>query len=296
MPCRIALPPPLRWTHISALAAFLLLVAVTSAQEQPWGDSQLPFAADTLPPAGSPLQDFESLETQLAFPATSISFGWLAPGGLEGFGGADFDVQRSWLLPVGYFAEPVVITPGFGMHFWSGPGVLDLPPRVYDLYLDLSWRFLSRDWWGIAGGITPGFYGDFERIDGDAFQLTGWLLGDWSVNDHWTVLGGIAYVRQTTSNLLPVGGVVWQPHDDLRVELVVPRPRVARCLRREGDRETWMYVSGVFGGGAWAVDDGSENVLVQYSDFRLVLGSQWLRSNGRSLVAELGSRFHATFP
>jgi hypothetical protein len=224
------------------------------------------------------------------FAATSANFAWLAGGGREGFGSFDVDLHRTWQWQLGD-AEPLLIAPGGGIHFWSGPGVLDLPPRVYDLYLDLSWRFLSRERWGIAGGITPGFYGDFGRIDARTFQFTGWLLGDWSPTEHWTLLGGVAYVRQLRSNLLPIGGVVWRPSDDWRLEAVVPNPRVARRLWSDQSSEAWMYVRGAFGGGAWAVDDGPENVLVQYSDLRLALGAEWYGPAGGATSLEMGYVF-----
>jgi hypothetical protein len=244
------------------------------SNEQPWTDEEL-----VDPPA-------EATKT----PASSISFGWLAPGGAMGFGIADFDAHTSWPLGQG-FDSGVMITPGIGMHLWSGPELLDLPPRVYDLYLDVTWRMMQRERSGLSLGITPGYYGDFSRLDNKAFQFTGWLMGDWRINDYWTVLGGLAYVRQLKSNLLPVGGVVWQPHDDFRMELVFPRPRLARRLSSTPSHDTWAYVSGVFGGGAWAVDAGASNVLVQYSDLRLCAGLERLRTDGASWAVELGFVF-----
>jgi len=207
-------------------------------------------------------------------PDVAFTFTWLAAGGAGGFGMADFDWNRSWTWQVGEHPHPVVVTPGVGLHFWSGPQRLDLPPRVYDLYLDLSWRFLERDWWGIAGGLTPGFYGDFNRLDGRAFQLTGWLLGDWTLSERWSAVAGIAYVRQLQSNLLPVGGLIWRPNPELRIDLVIPRPRVAWLIGGDQTGETWGFVSGVFGGGAWAVAGGGQNFLVQYSDLRLAIGCE----------------------
>jgi hypothetical protein len=250
----------------------------------------MPF--DLGPPANEPLGPLAAdyYDEPPAEPDVAFTFTWLASGGANGFGMADFDWNRSWNWCLAEHPNPVVITPGFGLHLWSGPQRLDLPPRVYDLYLDLSWRFLERDWWGLSGGLTPGFYGDFNRIDGDAFQLTGWLLGDWRLNERWTAVAGLAYVRQLQSNLLPVGGLIWRPSPDLRIDIVVPRPRVAWFIGGDDFGETWGFVSGVFGGGAWAVDAGSENILVQYSDLRLSIGCE---HSGLAAIwtAEIGLAF-----
>lgn len=223
---------------------------------------------------------------------TSTTMAWLAPGGANGFGTTDLDLHRTWYWLPGSADEPVAIAPGIGMHLWTGPGTLDLPPRVYDVYLDMSWRFCNRDGWGVAGGITPGFYGDFSRFDGHAFQLTGWLMGDWTLSEQWSLVGGLAYVRQLQSHLLPIGGAIWRPSDDLRVDLIFPRPRVAWRWQQTSDRDVWLYLAGIFGGGAWSVDDGlGSSVLLQYSDLRLAFGAEIANFNGRLMTLETGYVF-----
>jgi hypothetical protein len=223
---------------------------------------------------------------------TAASVAWLAPGGANGFGTADFDVNRTWLWQPRATTAPVTIAPGIGLHLWDGPATLDLPPRVYDVYLDLAWRFLEHERWGVAGGLTPGFYGDFVRFDGDAFQLTGWVLGDWAVSDQWTLVGGLAYVRQLQSHLLPIGGAIWRPSSDLRVDLIFPRPRVTWRWFEAPGQDVWLYVAGVFGGGAWSVDDGAgSSVLVQYSDLRLSLGAEVAQFGGKVTTFEAGYAF-----
>ena len=223
---------------------------------------------------------------------TTFCLSWLAPGGTTSFGTTDVDLSRTWSWQPDAAAGPVTIAPGVGLHLWDGPGTLDLPPRVYDVYLDFAWRCFDRERWGIAGGLTPGFYGDFARFDGDAFQLTGWVLGDWSVSDQWTLIGGLAYVRQLQSHLLPIGGAIWRPSDDLRLDVIFPRPRVAWRWLQTPEEDVWLYLAGVFGGGAWSVDDGAgSGVLVQYSDLRLTMGAELASVRGRLATVEAGYVF-----
>jgi hypothetical protein len=234
----------------------------------------------------------DPVEDAYGWPATAAALAWLPRLGGNGFGTTDFELNHTWQWRPGESANPVNVTPGGGLHFWSGPPGLDLPPRVYDLYLDISWRFLDRERWGLAGGITPGLYGDFVRFNGDTFQLTGWLLGDWRVTQCWTLVGGVAYVRQLRSHLLPVGGIIWQPNPDTRLELLVPRSRVARRVFQDAGQDFWIYLSGLFGGGAWAVDDGlGGSALVQYSDIRLSLGVERATRGGSLLTCEVGYVF-----
>jgi len=237
--------------------------------------------------------DNPCLDRQAARPVNRLAMSWITAGGRHGFGNVDFDLSRTWAVSSQPEIAPPAITPGFGWHLWSGPTALDLPAQVYDLYLDLSWRFWEREGSGLAMGITPGVYGDFQRMDGDAFQLTGWILGNHRFSASWNLLGGLAYVRQLDSHLLPIGGLVWTPDENTHVEVLVPRPRFARRLLTDASREAWWYVAGQFGGGAWAVaDTPTENVLVGYSDLRLLLGLQAFYVDGRELALEVGYVFN----
>jgi hypothetical protein len=312
-----------RWIFICRGASALMVAAMAIAQhaqcadvlpESGPGSLTLPpppadFAAGMtrLPPVYSNEEELLRLEAEATriialdealhgnsdnLPQTTLCMAWLAAGGANGFGTADLDLNRSWHWQAGSAGEPVTITPGVGLHLWNGPSTLDLPPRVYDLYLDLSWRFISRDCWGVAGGITPGFYGDFARFDGNAFQLTGWLTGDWTLSQQWSLVAGLAYVRQLDSHLLPIGGAIWRPSDDLQVDLLFPRPRVAWRWFETPDDDVWLNFSGNFGGGAWSVDDGAGgSVLLQYSDLRLSFGAEIAGRQGRVATIEAGLAF-----
>ncbi len=244
------------------------------------------FAQPTAPP---PLPAFASDE--LPLPATRFTSIWLPAWGNQGFGIIDSDCNHTFLF--GYDEVPALnITPGAGMHFWSGPRDLDLPACVYDLYLDLNWRPIDGDRWGLSLGITPGFYGDYEHLDGDTFQLTGWLMGNLRLGPRWNVLGGIAYVRQLDSHLLPVGGVVWTPSDDSRLEFVIPKPRYVQRFRTDETGSSFWYVAGQLGGGTWAVaDTPTENVLVGYTDLRLLVGIEGFHVSGREWNLEAGYVF-----
>lgn len=220
-----------------------------------------------------------------------LTTAWLAPGGQNGFGMMDVDVHRASYFVFSPNRAPLVVTPGFGSHSWNGPQPVDLPPQVYDAYLDFTWQAFQGEKTQLRLGITPGLYGDFQKLDGKAFQLTGWVLGDWAINDRWTLVGGVAYVRQLRNFVLPVGGVIWAT-PDTRVELLVPRPRVARRWRQIAGCDTWLYLAGQLGGGSWAIaqPDGT-NERLTYSDLRLSLGLEWFSTGRFSGTAEVGYAF-----
>lgn len=225
--------------------------------------------------------------------ARNISSGWIPQGSSNGFGITDVILTTSF-API-YFDDlpALLITPGFGFHFWEPPTALELPSRVFDAYVDVSWRLPLTERFGFSAGVTPGVYGDFARENPQAFQLTGWGLLDLTLGDHWTLVGGAAVVRQLDLAVLPVGGLIYSPRETARLELLVPRARYAQRVfstRQNGDG--WVYAACQFGGGTWSValpDDTA--TLVTYSDLRAVLGYEWFSSASAASVAEVGYVF-----
>ncbi len=224
-------------------------------------------------------------------PATQFSAASLTELKQGGFGITSLDLRHTWLLGYDEYS-PLNITPGLGVHLWSGPQTLDLPPQVYDVYMDLQWQPWRGEKSALLIGATPGLFGDLERIDNQTFQWSGWFMGSRQLGPRWTLLGGVAYLRQLQSNWLPMGGVVWAPSDSTRAELVFPRPRLARRLHSTDHWTTWGYVAGQFGGGAWSVQDSPvQNVLVGYSDLRLVSGVEAFSRSGYEWRTEFGYVF-----
>jgi hypothetical protein len=88
---------------------------------------------------------------------------------------------------------------------------------------------------------------------------------------------GVAYLDREDLRILPFAGLIWEPTPDWKLELMVPRPMIARRVRWEGamgdDVQDWFYIAGELGGGSWAIRRASGlNDVLTYSDLRLILG------------------------
>ncbi len=205
----------------------------------------------------------------------------------------DTELMVSLGFPFPTVESPLVVTPGFGAHFLDGPDGPDLPAQVYDLYVDFLWKKPLTPELSIDVAITPGWYSDFEQSNSDALRIGGRVIGFYTLSPVTKFVLGLVYLDRDDVNFLPVGGVVWTPNEDWRLELVAPKPRIAYRSGCDGEFSCWWYVAGEFGGGSWAIEraSGIEDVA-NYSDWRIVLGQEWKRGLDSIFWAEIGYVFN----
>ncbi|MCS7237657.1 MAG: DUF6268 family outer membrane beta-barrel protein [Thermoguttaceae bacterium] len=212
-----------------------------------------------------------------AFQRLIAHHSWLAPGGAEELGFFQWEVKSVWGAPFPDLRRPLVLTPGFAVYFLEGPEVTDLPPRLYEAYLQLRWLPTLSERWKIDLGLTPGLCGDFAFVDSSTFRLPAHAVAVFQWKPTLILSFGAAYLDREDVGVVPVAGLVWQPSRDWVFELLMPRPRVARQIQwfllDRPEAENWLYVAGEFGGGTWSVEraTGTRDVAT-YRDFRLLVG------------------------
>ena len=105
---------------------------------------------------------------------------------------------------------------------------------------------------------------------------------------------GVAYLDMPDVNVIPIGGLIWTPNEDVIFDLVFPHPKISRRIywtgQRGDDVQDWVYVAGEFANDAWAIrrTDGSDD-QVMLRDYRLVLGIQ------RKVIGGVSSRFEVGY-
>lgn len=103
---------------------------------------------------------------------------------------------------------------------------------VDDRHEDVGWaglrvgvgHFLSEDFL-VSGLFEPGLYSDFEgTLTSDDWQFYGDVLGTWRAADSFYLKIG-AYVSNDfeDAEVLPLFGVSWMPHEQWRLEVLLPR-------------------------------------------------------------------------
>jgi hypothetical protein len=202
---------------------------------------------------------------------------YLDSGDSRGLGITEMDLRTILALPIPSRKAPLLITPGFGTYFLDWPHSPDLPSQLYDSYVQFRWMCRWNPSLATDFAITPGVYSDFEQDSDEAIRLPGHGAVLWTWTPEWQALLGCAHLDRLENNILPIGGLIWTPNEDVKYEMVFPKPKLAHRVRWLGacteEDQDWLYLAGEFGGSMWAVRraDGSTDRM-DYSDWRLLLG------------------------
>lgn len=213
----------------------------------------------------------------------------------------DTDLSVAFAFPnFLYSTQPIYIMPSFSLHSWDGPKTAmgaDLPALAYSAFLDVGWQTDPRRILGAELGVRVGVFTDFDTFTSDSLRVMGRGIGRIRVTPRATVKLGVLYLDRNRIKLLPAGGLLWQPNPQTRFDLFFPEPKLAHYLSTMGATDSWWYVGGYYGGGAWTVTrrDGSEQ-SIDINDLRLVLGIEWgrneqLREGRRTAFLEFGYVF-----
>ena len=225
---------------------------------------------------------------------------WMPGDGVEEFGIHDAELNVTFAVPFFYNTEtPLLVTPGFAMHYWNGPKkpappspTADLPAHVFDAYLDAAWNPQVTPWFGGELSFRVGVYSDFERIRHDSIRYIGKGMAVLSFSPSFKIKAGVWYLDRNQVKILPAGGLIWTPNTDIRFEILFPDPKFAKRLANYGNTEWWFTIRGEYGGDAWTVvrDNGILD-SVDYNDFRCAVGLEWVNASRLSGVFEVGFAF-----
>ncbi|MGC4003082.1 MAG: hypothetical protein QM811_08075 [Pirellulales bacterium] len=91
-------------------------------------------------------------------------------GGSDGLDVVDLENSFTIGLPFPDRESPLLITPGFDLHFLSGPTTVDLPAHLYDTYLGVRWLRRVSDKILLNSSVSPGWFSDWESNSTDALR------------------------------------------------------------------------------------------------------------------------------
>jgi hypothetical protein len=211
----------------------------------------------------------------------------------DSVGFEDTEIYGVFALPCPTADQPLLIEPGTDFWVVDAPG-FDLPATLHDDYLEFHWLAKLNGGWSADVMATPGWHSDYKNSNSSqAFRVESHAAVAYEWSPKLKVAVGVAYWGRLNTTFVPAGGIIWAPRDDLRFELITPKPRIAYRIGCEPCYQRWLYIAGEFGGGEWAIrQTGGVDNIVNYSDYRVMLGiehkSMNLSLNGR---AEIGYVF-----
>lgn len=230
----------------------------------------------------------------------------------EELGINDLELSATFAFPMfKNAATPLLITPGFAVHYWNGPLSVpppmpppDLPPRTYDAYLDMAWNPQINQWLGAELDVRVGVYSDFTNVTTEAIRLPSKGVFVLSLSPSIKLKGGVAYLDRNVVKIWPVGGICWTPSPDIYFNILFPDPKIGKRLTTWGSTEWWLYVSGDYGGGKWQIkrENGlNPNPYVpntngmldtfDYNDIRVALGLEFKTPGQFRGMFEVGGAF-----
>lgn len=218
-----------------------------------------------------------------------FEFTWLPGDSGNDFDVTTLDISGTFAVPLFPDLPPLLLTPGFAVHYWEGPNNgPSLPPRVYDAWFDIGWRPQITPWLAADLGIRPGVFSDFRKGNTEAFRLQGRALGIVTTNPQLQFVAGVLYLDRMAARIIPAGGLIWTPNQDSRYEILFPNPKLAQRVSTVGNTDWWVYLAGEFGGGEWAIRRSGVNDVVDYRDYRFIVGTEWITFNGLRGYLEVG--------
>lgn len=199
----------------------------------------------------------------------------------------------------GNIKAPLLVTPGFAFNWLEGPVTVptmtssgaDLPPRVYDAYLDLAWFPQPTPMFGAELGVRTGVWTDFQEVNSDSVRILGRGLAKVRVSPTLELLAGAVYLDRLRVKLLPAGGFRLQPNDIWDIYMVFPNPTIRRRLAPYGGVDWVWFTAGEYGGGSWTIRRLTGPDRFDYNDIRISTGFEWENQSQVSGHFEVGVAF-----
>ena len=206
-----------------------------------------------------------------AFIDSSLTTTRLAP--IDGFGVSDIEAKTQLVIPVFVKGSPLRLAMGFADTLMQTPAGIDVPNQLYGVSAELRWLIPFRETWAVDLGAGGGLYSDFSG-GSRGFRVTGRAILVKTVSDRLKWSAGVLYLGRENLKAMPVAGLIYTPEDDVKIELLIPRSRIARRMAWVGTREHWMYFGlELFGGNSWAIEQaGGVQDVVIYKDNRFIFG------------------------
>lgn len=216
-----------------------------------------------------------------------------------GLGIHEFDIAGRFAIPCsiiphandnsvsGYW----YLAPSARLQLWSNPTGGNMPSKTFEAALGIGVRPQFTQDFGADVWVQVGLANSSCKLYRDSWFIRGRGLGTLRINENIQAVGGVIYYNRNKINLLPSGGVVWQPNDVNLWYFVFPNPKFSHFIKKVNETDWWVYIQGDIGGGSWFMTDDDISQTVDYNDYRVGLGLTFSTSCGLAGSVEVGGAF-----
>jgi hypothetical protein len=236
--------------------------------------------------------------------ATNFNVLWSSNnGGNSGLGLVQLDLSTTFSLLLPIPVSPFFITPSFQATFFDPKtNGYATDKTLYTTGLDFHWiKPIIRNKLMFDLGFAVQYSGDFKVDSGKTLRFPARFMAIWNCKPHLKMIFGLAYLdREDDFNWLPIAGLIWEPREDISVELVIPRAKIAKRVywfdsAACNDTNTWLYAALEFGSGSWSCEYQGAAANIDYRDLKLLLGGERRCASGITLSLELGYMFERKY-
>lgn len=199
---------------------------------------------------------------------------------------------------------PPFVTLGFNYTGIDAPVAFHLPADLYESQIGFAWMRKINNRWMTRLMAGASFGTDGTNTSGDAWQFRGGWFAIYRRRPDLTWTFGVMALGRNDLPVVPAVGVIYQPTQDVRFDLIMPRPKIAFLLADNGPRQQWVYLGAGLNGSTWGVEraSGVDDQLT-YGDVRVMLGWESIPTpepgmpftQGRKFGVEAGYVFSRDF-
>lgn len=228
-------------------------------------------------------------------PQLNVVAEWQSASDDVGLSSVDVSINQA-VYPF-FGPPPPVIQAGYSFTEIDSRSELNLPDHLHEISLGTAWIRKIDHHWMARLAVSAAFASDFNNTSGDAWQARGAAFAMYMPNEDWTFAFGAVATGREDLPVIPAVGAIWQPTDKIKINLMMPRPRVSWLAKETLNHQHWLYAGGGISGGTWAIRPAAgQNDRMSYGEWRVVVGYELtppqtrgsLRPTGSLLSAEVG--------
>ncbi len=238
--------------------------------------------------------------------ATSVNFTYIPAGSKSEwnyFGVDELDFRMQLGFPCRFIPNNgpgctgpgfFYVAPGGSLLWWDGPdtnqmyGAPRISPNGFSASLDFGMTPQFNETFSLDAWFRFGVFSDFNEITSKSLRYQGRLAGMFNVSNQFKIVAGVLYLDRSRVKVLPTGGVIWTPREDIVLRITFPNPKLSMRIYNTGRAEWWGYLQGDYGGGSWTMD----GVKTDYNDIRVGAGIEFETLSKVGGFFEVGGAFN----